>query len=383
MDDKKYLTNKAFCPIPWTGVYYNVGHVRNCTRKLEPIGNLFDNSIYEIINGETNQKVKENMLSETPEPTCHECYELERGKNSYDIISDRIYYLKELKTVPKELYDDKSNHKLYQTDVRWSTGCNHACVYCGPDFSTMWAKELNVSIKKPPQERLDEFKEWIFDNAKDLKQVYMAGGEPLLMKENLELLRLLEKENPDVTIRVNTNLSKTETRVFEKLLEFKNVHWTISVETMEEEFEYIRYGGNWKNFVENLLKIQQLDHKITFNMLWTALNPWSLFDCIEYLQNHGYHNNGFVIGPVYSPEWIEIRNLPEKTINELKVLLQHKIDQNPGYLLQDSYRNLLKHINLPWEKKTDLLIEALSELDQRRGIDSRKVFPRVYECLQD
>jgi len=383
MDDKKYLTNKSFCPIPWTGVYYNIGNVRNCTRKLDPIGNLFDNSIHEIINGEINQKVRENMLAERPEPTCQECYDLEQGKNSYDIISDRIYYLKELKSVPKDLYDDTTKHKLYQTDVRWSTVCNHACVYCGPDFSTLWAKEVNYKIKKPTQERLDEFKEWIFSNVKTLKQVYMAGGEPLLMKENLELLQLLEKENPEVTIRVNTNLSKTGTPIFDKLLTFKNVHWTISVESMEDEFEYIRYGGNWKNWLDNLSKIQQLDHKITFNMLWTALNPWSLFDCIEFLQNNGYHNNGFVIGPVYYPDWIEIRNLPEKTLDELRKLLQNKIDQKPGYLLEDSYRNLLKHINLPWTKKTDLLIQSLSELDKRRGLDSRKVFPKVYECLQD
>ena len=383
MDDKEYLTNKAFCPIPWTGIYYNSGNIRNCTRKLEKLGTLFDSSVHDLLKGEKNQEVKRKMLAGEPEPSCHECYELENGKNSYDIISDRIYYLKELRDVDKKIYDNPENHELHQIDIRWSNVCNHACVYCDPYFSSMWAKELNVDVKKPDQERLDELKQLVIDNAHQLKTVYMAGGEPLLMKQNLELLKILQKVNPDVHLRINTNLSKTETRVFEKLLEFKNVHWTISVESMGEEFEYIRYGGNWSNWLDNLSKIKQLKHKITFNMLWTALNPWTLFDCVEFLQNNGYHNNGFVIGPVYQPDWMEIKNLPETTLDELKKILQEKIDQKPGYLLEDSYRNLLKHVNLPWEKKTDLLKKTLLEIDDRRGLDSRKIFTKVYECLQD
>ena len=383
MNDKEYLTNKAFCPIPWTGIYYNIGHVRNCTRKLEPIGNLFENSITDILYGEKNQQVKERMLNKEFEPTCHECYELEEGKKSFDIISDRIYYLKELRDVDKEIYDDPKNHKLHQTDIRWSTVCNHACVYCSPDFSTKWAKEINETIMLPPQKRVDELKELVFANAKHLKQVYMAGGEPLLMKENLEFLNILEKENPDVHLRINTNLSNTGTRMFEKLLEFKNVHWTVSVETMADQFEYIRYGGSWDNFNSNLAKIRELDHKVTFNMLHTALNPWSLFDCVEYYQNLGYHNNSFVIGPVYQPNWMEIRNHSAKTLDRLSKDIQTRIDQKPGYLLEDSYRNLLKHINLPYDRNPELTLSELEKIDKRRGLDSQKLFPEVYKCLQD
>ena len=60
MDSKEYLTNKKFCPIPWTGFMYNSnGDVLNCIRSQSPIGNLKDHSISNIL--KTNTKTKQNM----------------------------------------------------------------------------------------------------------------------------------------------------------------------------------------------------------------------------------------------------------------------------------------------------------------------------------
>ena len=89
---------------------------------------------------------------------------------------------------------------------------------------------------------------------RDTEHVVITGGEPMLMKENLEFLQLLKKENPDCHIRVNTNLSTTMTGVFDLLCSFKNVHWTVSVESMGEEYEYIRHHGSWVDFDQNLDK---------------------------------------------------------------------------------------------------------------------------------
>lgn len=59
MDSKEYLTNKKFCPIPWTGFMYNSnGDVLNCIRSQLPIGNLKDNSIHDILKGNTDTKKK-------------------------------------------------------------------------------------------------------------------------------------------------------------------------------------------------------------------------------------------------------------------------------------------------------------------------------------
>jgi hypothetical protein len=53
MTPKDILTNPYFCPIPWTGLMYNMdGTVKNCIRSAEPIGNIADASIENILLGE-------------------------------------------------------------------------------------------------------------------------------------------------------------------------------------------------------------------------------------------------------------------------------------------------------------------------------------------
>ena len=378
MTPKDILTNRNFCPMPWAGLMYNMdGKVKNCIRSAGSIGNLKQNSIQEILHGPVNLDTQQRMLAKQPGQNCHTCYDLEGDKTGFDIISDRIFYIRELKHVPLDTYQH-NQHELNTIDVRWTNLCNFACVYCGPEFSSSWADELETKITKPDNVRFNDFKRYIFDHAATLKHVYLAGGEPLLMKENIELLDLLQKVNPGVNLRINTNLSKTNTQVFDRICEFKNVHWTVSVETMADEFEYIRYGGSWTDFLDNLMIIQKLNHKISFNMLWLLLNYRSVFTCVDYLNSLGFHNNSFIIGALLTPEYLNIRHLPDCMLQLIKQELQDRIDQGPGYLLEDSYRNLLRYITQPFKKDLSLAFTQIKKLDQRRGLDSSKIFTELY-----
>jgi len=382
MTPKDILTNKNFCPMPWTGLMYNVdGKVKNCIRSdftTGGLGNIKDNTIEEILLGPVNVTKQTNIINNQPAAGCHTCYDLEHGKEGFDIISDRIFYIREFKQTPLDTYRP-NNFNLQTIDVRWTNLCNLACVYCGPVFSSRWADELGKKISQPTEQQQQDFRDYIYQHAKNLKHVYLAGGEPLLMKENLKLLREL---NPDVNLRINTNLSKVDTGVFDAVCQFKNVHWTVSAETIEDEFEYIRFGGKWQDFLDNLNTIRKLDHKISFNMLWFLLNYDSVFGYVDYLKGLGFHNNSFVIGALLTPDYLNIRHLPENVLNSLKLKLQSKINENPGYLLEDSYRNMLHYIEQPIEKNLTNSFEQLATMDQRRGVDSSKIFTELYKLKE-
>lgn len=381
MDAKTALTDGIFCPMPWTGLMYNFdGSVKNCIRSAGTIGNIKDKPIREILTQHKNLQNQENILGSKPVASCHTCYDIEHGKKNFDIVSDRIFYIRELKKVPFDTYRS-GNHDLRTIDVRWSNVCNFACVYCGPEFSSRWASELDIRQSQPSSEHLENFKTYILDNAHLLQHVYLAGGEPLLMKENLELLDILWKQNPHVNLRINTNLSKVDTRIFETVCRFKNVHWTISVESQQQQFEYIRWGGNWQDFQDNLHTLRKLDHKITFNMLWFLLNFRSLFDCVDFFRNQGFHANSFVIGALLSPLYLNVRHLPQPVLDSLQRMLEDRINQAPGYLLEDSYRNLLHYIKQPFDSDLTGSIQKLMLMDQRRRLDSRQIFTDLYELL--
>ena len=380
MTPKDILTNSAFCPMPWAGLMYNFdGDVKNCIRSAEVLGNIKDNTIEEIVLGDNNN-VRQSMITNKIHPSnCAPCHDLEVGKNSFDIISDRKFYIRELKHVPVETYSRVPNFDLQTIDVRWTNLCNFACVYCGPRFSSRWSDELGIKKETPSSEQLARFKEYIYKHAGQLKHVYLAGGEPLLMKENLELLQQL---NPNVNLRINTNLSKVDTGVFDRVCEFKNVHWTVSVETTKEEFEYIRFGGRWSDFLNNLNAIRKLDHKISFNMLWFLLNYDTVFGCVDYLKELGFHNNSFIIGALTTPDYLNIRHLPESVLHLLKMKLESRINERPGYLLEDSYRNMLHYIEQPIKQNLAVSFEKLAIMDQRRGVSSSRIFTELYKLKE-
>lgn len=383
MEAKEYLTNRHFCPLPWSGLVYNPnGSVANCTRSNGLLGNIKDSTIEEILHSSKNIGIKELMLANNPGPDCYGCYDKEQGKNSFDIISDRIFYLKELREVDRTLYSEPTNYNLHKIDVRWSNLCNFACVYCGPELSSKWATELDMPVERPAADKLDQLKAYIFEHASELKHVYLAGGEPLLMKENFELLTLLQEVNPNVHLRVNTNLSKVDTRIFNLVCEFKNVHWIVSVESIEAEYEYIRYGGDWQIFLDNLKIIRSLDHKITFNMLHFILNYRSIFDCVDFLTAQGFHNNSFVISNLSGPVQLDVRNLPDTVLDSIKITIQDRISQNPKFLLEDGLKNMLQYIHKPFVKNIDSSLQFLSQLDQRRNISSRNTFKEFYSLIE-
>lgn len=380
MNSKEYLTNQNFCPVPWTGLMYNFdGSVKNCIRSSAPIGNIQDHPIEEIVNNVENQHTRFNMIINEPGPRCFPCYELEKDKNSFEIISDRVFYIKELKDVALETYSQPNTFDLHTVDVRWSNLCNFSCVYCSPDFSSKWASELNIHIKTPSDQKKQHFKKYIFDNAAQLKHIYLAGGEPLLMKENLEFLQLLKECNPNVNLRINTNLSKVDTIIFDLICTFQNVHWIVSVETIEQEYEYIRNGGSWDDFLVNLAVISKFNHKISFNMLYFLLNYQSIFKCVDFLKQLGYHNNSFIIGALLEPDYLNIRHLPDNMLESAKEEFIKRINENPGFLLENGYRNTLDYIKQPIKQNLAESFRQLKILDQRRGLDSSKIFKALYK----
>jgi len=375
MTPKDILTNPHFCPMPWSGVMYNFdGTVKNCIRSSEPLGNIKQHDIDELLTHGENQQRQQRIVNREPVSSCSSCKDLEAGTSGFNIVSDRVFYLRELKSQDPALYKP-GQHQLRAIDIRWSNLCNFACVYCSPEYSSRWAQELGVWLEPPSSTQQQKFNDWILDQAPQLRHVYLAGGEPLLMKQNLELLSRLD---PAVNLRINTNLSKVDTKVFEKICEFPNVHWTISVESMQEEFEYIRFGANWQDFVVNLDRVSSLGHRVTFNMLYFILNHFTIFDCVDWLMSKGFHANSFVINAFDDPGFFDIRHLPHSVLQSVQQEIQRRIQMQPGFLLQNSLDNVLKHLAKPITKDFETWISQLAVMDQRRGLDSKTIFPKLY-----
>ena len=90
-----------------------------------------------------------------------------------------------------------------------------------------------------------------FDNL-PLKEVYLTGGEPMMVK-NLD--KFLERLDTSMTIRFNTNCTIWNPKIEKLLRRFNKVIMSLSLDAASEKIHYIRYPADWDNTVkENAYK---------------------------------------------------------------------------------------------------------------------------------
>ncbi len=381
---KKYFKNKSLCPLPFAGLYIEPsGNVKCCSISKQTLGNIHTQSIQDLINGETVKSIRKDMLEEKFPSNCNECYEKEKNFKSinFNQISNRLYHIGKLGTSPMKLYEDENNFELQQLDVRWRNTCNGACVYCGPELSSRWAVELN-DTKRMTKQAMSDSIEYVYDHIDTVKTLYLCGGEPMMMKENVKLVTIIAETRPDLDIRINTNLSNLHNPVYETIKDLPNIHWILSAEASEDRFEYIRYPLSWTNFISNFKVIKKLPHKISMNMSWNILNAFGIFEFIDLMLENGLHENSVVINPVLGPKYYNILNLPKDVINDIKeeASKRHGRLHDP-FMLKYSYEAIIKHCDEPIMHRQQELKKQLEILDSRRSLDSKKVFPELYERI--
>ena len=89
-----------------------------------------------------------------------------------------------------------------------------------------------------------------------------------------------------------------------------------------------------------------------------------------------------MIGALSQPDYLNIRHLPNNMLCSVEQELQDWINQKPGFLLENSLKNVLQYIKTPVEKNIDYCLGEIAKMDQRRNIDSRIVFKEFYNLLE-
>ena len=295
-------------------------------------------------------------------------------------ISNRLYHIKILKDSPFKLYKDEHQFELQQMDLRWRNTCNFACVYCDSMFSSVWAQFEGQSDKMSNHAMQETF-DFVKDNIKNLKTIYMAGGEPFLIKENLKILDLILEENQDLLLRINTNLSILTPKIYEKLQKLENVHWIVSAESTQQRFNYIRWPGNYQTLLNNMSKIQKLPHKVSINMTWNIFCAENILDFIDNMMENGVHPNQFIMNALYDPPEQNVLNITIPQRDRIIKRIKNRMTQtDKKFFLYKVYEEMVSILEQPLlDTNKEVLYNTLKEFDTKRKLNSRKVFPELYE----
>lgn len=369
------FASEAFCPLAWNGLYIQAdGSVDNCCISKNRLGNINHDSIDDIVTNDRARSVRESMLKGQIVAGCRNCYQDSRSKPTQRETLTKYYSGKN-----QDSYQSTDDFKLRYADIRLRNTCNYGCIYCGPEFSSTIAQERK-SFPILNDSGMDDAIAYFKKHARDLDRIYLAGGEPLMIRENETLLDEISRVNPLCNILVNTNLSLIRNnRIFDTLIGLPNVTWLVSAEDMGDRYEYIRYKGSWQTFSENLLdlKRQVSKEKISFNMVYLALNSKSILDFIRWLRHEDFETENINIAWVQGDFGIDARNLSGDFQKEI---FQSLADFPAGPALRRCFGNIQEKFATDFpQRNPNNIIRSLTRNDKIRNLDSKKVFADIYQ----
>jgi MoaA/NifB/PqqE/SkfB family radical SAM enzyme len=335
---------------------------------------------------------------------CEHC----RDQEAIGGTSDRMQWLSNeynKRYVPKELKDNPFATKIKPTQVsmHFNNKCNLKCVYCGPQYSSAWVKEIEQHEPENPKiqhfkklettykERLEKFYVWMEENYQSLKAFDLLGGEPFIQTETWDCVDwMIKHPNPDCDIEIYSNMEVKPVlfkRGCEKLKELSKtvneVVFVISVDCFGPESEYIRFPHNWKVMEENINYLIYECPEIIPTMNWTVTNlslkqtPALVRKVIEWNKHRNVSVN---YNRCHDPHFFDPKIMPEgfydDTLDELRELNQIMYGKDKGPYM-DYVETIFKEIT---ETPADydaikMLKWRLTELDKRRGTDWQKTFP--------
>ncbi len=311
----------AFCVLPWMHTAINPnGDVSPCC--MSKFGFAYGNLnktplLKDIFNNDIAKSVRKEMLEADQLPEiCNRCSYVETVRE--EVVSDiktesyRQRMNKKYKDFIETLEpnpDGSAEFRQLYIDYRFSNKCNFKCITCGPTLSSSHAVEFkklaelnplvygskNPDDTKPISKALievdhasmfEQFKEF----GHEVREIYFAGGEPLINDHHYEILQYIIDSQQPIYIYYNTNFSELRYRDHNLLDMWRQVNGTVdifaSIDGYGPEGEAIRYGLDSKIFEDNvntLIEARIPNVNLNFSITFGIANYHSVVDTTKWL----------------------------------------------------------------------------------------------------
>ena len=443
----------TFCILPWihfatrpngdmrlccssnasgAGGDHEVGLVKN--EKGQP-ANFGRETPMSAWNNEYMKDVRLTMLEGNIPSSCTKCFE-EESKN---VVSKRMWETGtwindgiDVEELIKQTADDGTvPEKLVYLDLRLGHTCNLKCVMCSPHDSSRWVPEhkkifplfQHTELKRQMDWDSTQFNNYWHENPTfweemyaqipNLKQVYFAGGEPLMIKEHKSFIEEIIRQGyqDQILLRYNSNGILVNDEIIELWKKFKKVKFAVSLDATDQRNYYIRYPTEWDTVVKNLHKLDATPDNIQVSIATAIqiLNIKHLPDFAKWkieqnfrkinLQNvmEGMEAGGgiFNMHLLYIPTYLSIKCLPpedkaevRKKFGEFATWLHENYRDDDDFWKKNPYgwkrwQAILDFMDS--EDHTDLLPafkEYIEKIDESRDLKFEEIFPELKSLLK-
>jgi len=410
-NDGHFKDDGVFCAMPWVHLHVTQnGNVTPCCQAPwgdeAKFGNINTSTIQEVWKGKRFEDFRKQMIKGKPAPACSRCYE----KEEMGWISLREITNDKYENEINDLIQNKFHSSSYETpvyfDIRFSNVCNLKCRICNFSSSSSWYNDdLALGNIKPETPALttsiideEKFFREFREQIGSIKEVYFAGGEPLMMEQHYQILEfLIETGNTQCKLFYNTNLSRLKFKGFDILelwKQFDYVNLAVSLDDIGERLEYQRKNAKWEQMVSNFETIKREANNVDL-MISPTISVFNILSITEMhleLFNKGYVRVEDVVPTllVYPLEFNirnlskELKKIAEKRIEEHVIWLENQSveDQKKMDYVLRQYRNIINYLNHDGDEKARLNFpQKIAKLDALRDEDFVSVFPELKSLI--
>jgi sulfatase maturation enzyme AslB (radical SAM superfamily) len=233
-----------------------------------------------------------------------------------------------------------------------------------------------------PKHREDKHKPR-FDLIKyeNLKQIYIAGGEPTVISELYQWLDQCIKDNQtDFAIEFNTNGTNITNRLKKLLPHFREFNFIFSIDGYRDLNRYIRWPSDWDTVINNWRYLKDHGHSVTLNITISIYNISRLSEFFAFIDRE-------FPGTLVHPSLVNIPShmspflfpYPELVLQDLK-----KVKQTQSHKKLDFTRTVIDNFIDFYSQPRDINILELKKffamndkLDQSRSVNLKDYLPTL------
>lgn len=413
------------------GVDHEIGLVKNETGRPANFANETPMSAW---NNDYMQSVRTTMLEGNIPSSCKKCFDEE----SKGVVSKRMWetgtWIEEGIDIPELIAETAADgtvpEKLVYLDLRLGHTCNLKCIMCSPHDSSQWVIDhkkvfplfQHNELKKQMawdrksfnnfwHENPDFWKE-MYAQIPNLRQVYFAGGEPLMIREHKLFLEEIIKQGyaDKILVRYNTNGLLVDDEIIELWKKFKKVKVGFSIDAVGGRNYYIRYPSDWDTIERNLHKLDNTPNNIQVSIATAIqiLNIKTLPELAKWKVQQNFKKVNFenVTGGIeagggifnmhllYIPTFLSIKCLPDEDKAEVResfAMLANWLYEN--YRQDEEFWKKNPYGWKRWQAVLDFmdsedhtnLLSAFQEyitvMDTERKLNFKEVFPELSHLL--
>lgn len=395
---EKYIKSNM-CMMPWISMETTpTGEYRPCCMYEDTIKdekgdayNTVNHTLQEVMQSKFMKDLRKEFANGKRPAGCFQCWKQEDAGNA----SKRTHmWLKA--PVVGQVHVTKDIVAPVLIDFKLGNICNLKCRICWAGSSSQWATE---NIKTDPgsetkwrrllkegawPRKQNKFFESLEDALPHIRFFEITGGEPLMIKEQFDVLRKCVERGYAKNIDVHYNTNGTqfpEKELNEIWPHFKRIELAYSIDDVGARFEYQRHPAKWDDVNENILKFKNSGLANLSTQVCTTMNLFNIAyvdELAPYIDD--WQPDFWYMNTLHQPIEFDLQQLPrhvkDKIVEKLSKSKLRKQEMNTAIQYLNSEP---KHV---MDDYKNAVTERIKTIDTARQENFKDVFPFLNKMLE-